>query len=493
MTRGRWGELRWALVGLLLLAWTLRLPPLLQTPLHPDEALYGYWGKLISQGRDVWLTGVPAYKPPLLPYLVAVAQLFFGDTVAALRLSGLVPGLLLVPLTGALACVLYDDPWAGAMAAVGVALSPLGVVFSGAAFPDMLMVVLGVVACLAAVRHRAGLAGLLAGLSFAAKQSGLVWLPLSLLIRCRRLDTCDGIRRYTFKLIGGWLLVAGFVFAWDAARIAQGAVSFWQAGVVGYGGLRLVWPQEMWPRLQEWCTLMHYLFGSSVIGGLLLTGLPLLIIIGLAPHSDSRYARADISLTCFLLVYVLIHWLLAFPTWERYLLPLVPILTVLLGRILRKVAFWVPFVPSTWRFGLAGLLLVALLTVPAFQASAGCSPIDGERAAYEGMEKVVSFLARLSEGSVVYHHWLGWHYHYALWDAPVYLAYWPNPAWLARDVEVFGDREPRYIAFPGWESSARVERHLSGVGYGLDPVLSVAGSDGHHAFTVYQLVPSSDR
>jgi hypothetical protein len=132
------------------------------------------------------------------------------------------------------------------------------------------------------------------------------------------------------------------------------------------------------------------------------------------------------------------------------------------------------------------------LSVPAFQASTGRYPIGQERAAYEGIEDVISFLAELPEGSVVYHHWLGWQYRYALWDAPVYLAYWPNPAWLVRDVEVFGGREPRYIVFPEWESSARIEYSLDAIGYVLDPVLTAARSNGARSFTVYRLARSLD-
>jgi 4-amino-4-deoxy-L-arabinose transferase-like glycosyltransferase len=492
VTQKGWGGFRWALVGLLLLAWALRLPPLLRSPLHPDEALYGYWGLLIGQGRDAWLTSVPVYKPPLLPYSVAGSQLLVGDETAALRLPGLVAGLATVPLVGALAHALYEDRWAGTMAATSVALSPFAVVFSGTAFPDPLMVALGLAACLAAVNDRPRWAGLLAGLSFAAKQTGLVWLPLLILIRIFRLDSHGAGRQFPLSLVGYWILVVGLAFGWDAARVSQGASSFWQVGVVGYGGLRLIWPQELWPRLGDWVRLMRHLFASPVINGLLLVGLPILVAIGIVRHPGARGYLADILLASFLLIYFLFHWLVALPIWDRYLLPLVPILAVLLGRLGRGVASRLSFLSGSWRTVVVGLLLAVFLSVPAFQASANRYPIGQERAAYEGIEGIVSFFGELPEGSVVYHHWLGWHYHYTLWDAPIYLAYWPNPAWLVRDVEVFGGREPRYIAFPAWESSARVEHRLNAVGYALDPVMTAVRSDGSLSLTVYQLSSSPD-
>jgi len=480
------------LVGLLLAAWMLRLPPLLHSPLHPDEALYGYWGLLISQGRDAWLRTVPVYKPPLLPYIVAVSQFLFGDSPVALRLPGLVAGLVTVPLAGALAHALYRDRWTAAMAATGVALSPFAVVFSGTAFPDPLMVALGLAACVAAARDRPRWAGSLAGLGFAAKQTALVWLPLLILIRGVRFDAEDGGRLFPFSLVGHWALVVALAFGWDAARVSQGATSFWQMGVVGYGGLRLIWPQELWPRLQGWLGLTRCLFASPMINGFLIVGVPVLVSIGIVRYTGARRSLADVLLAFFVLSYLLFHWLVALPIWDRYLLPIVPILAVLLGRVARRAVSQLSFLNSHWRMTAVGLLLVAFLSVPALRASASRYPIGQERGAYEGIEKVVSFLGRLPEGSVVYHHWLGWQYHYALWDAPVYLAYWPNPAWLVRDVEVFGGREPRYIVFPEWESSARIGHDLDAIGYGLDPVLTVARSNGAYSFTVYRLARSLD-
>ena len=492
VTRDHWGGLRWISVGALLAAWALRLPLLFGTPLHPDEALYGCGGLLIGRGRDPWLLSVPVYKPPLLPYVTAASQLLFGETIAALRLPGLMAGLLTAPLAGALAHRLYGGRWTGAAATVSVALSPFAVVLSSTAFPDSLMVVLGLAACLAAVSNRPRWAGVLAGVSFAAKQTGLVWFPLCALLRVLDLRARPVRRRFPYALVGHWTAITGIVFAWDAARVLRGATSFWQVGAAGYGGLRLIWPQELWPRLRQWSTLIGYLFGSPLINALLVVGILVLVSVGLLRSRRTRLALADILLVSFLLIYAALHWLIAFPIWDRYMLPLAPILAVVLARMGFLVASRVPFLASGWRGALISLLLVALLTVPALQARAGRYPIGQERAAYQGIDDVIAFLTQLPEGSVVYHHWLGWHYRYGLLDAPVYLAYWSDPAWLARDIEVFGAQEPRYIAFPAGESSARVEHHLSTVGYALDAVMTAGGAAKSPSFTLYHLVPLSD-
>ena len=541
----RWGRDRWALVPLLLLAWALRLPPLLGNRFHADEALYGYWGLLIGLGRDPWLATVPVYKPPVLPYLVAGVQALFsnpggssgGNCEFAVRLPGLAAGLLMVPLVAALAHALYDGRWTAAAAAVGMALSPFAILFSATAFTDPPMVALGLAACVAAARGRPGWAGLLAGLAFATKQTGLVWVPLALgasFVQSPRSEVRSpksevysarsavlGPRSAVRSLKSDWSLVishwsffiflfsfvALLVFAWDMVRVGQGAESFWQMGVTGYGGLRLIWPQELWARLCEWVGLARYLFVSPAVSGVLLVGLPLLI----RPKSEvrslrsevrghslgrSRYARgslADLLLVFFSLVYFLFHWLWAFPVWDRYLLPLVPVLAVLLGRVLARFAHRLQSAIAYCSLFIVHLSFVILLVVPAFNAAHSRYPVGGDHGAYDGINEVAAFLRGLPEGAVVYQHWLGWHYEYYLFDAPVYLAYWPTPAWLARDVRAFGAEEPRYITFPSWESPARVEWALAGVGYELEPALTTTRRDGTPSFTVYHVQSLSNQ
>lgn len=498
-----WGWDRWALMPLLLLTWALRLPPMLDNRFHPDEALYGYWGLLIGRGQDPWLATVPVYKPPLLPYLVAGAQALFGNCEFTVRLSGLAAGLLMIPLVATLACALYHERWTAVAAAVGVALSPFAILFSATAFPDPLMVALGLAACVAAARSRPAWAGLLAGLAFATKQTGLVWQPLVALIQILNPKAQTINPKVLPLVVGHWLLVIGLVFAWDGVRVAQGAEGFWRTGVTGYGGLRLIWPQELWPRLRGWVGQMRYFFASPIVNGVLLVGLPALAWGAITHRRYTRESFADLLLISFSLVYFLIHWLWAFPIWDRYLLPLVPVLALLLGRlvglstsgaqcVVRHTSFVIRHSPSAIRY-LAHCLLLISLAFPAWNAAHSRYPVGGDHGAYDGIDEVVSLLHGLPEGTVVYHHWLGWHYDYYLFDAPVHLAYWPTPAWLVEDVLAFGGREPRYITFPSWESSARVEWALTGVGYELVPTLTTTRRDGAPSFTIYRILPPSEQ
>lgn len=502
-------------LSLVVLGWGLRLSPMVVNRFHPDEALYGYWGLLIGRGQDPWLAGVPVDKPPLLPYLVAGAQMLFGSSEFAVRLVGLAAGLLMIPLVARLTRSLYGNRRALVVAAASVTLSPFAILFSATGFTDPLMVALGLATCVTAIHGRSGWAGLLAGLTVAAKQTGVAWLPLALAflfiggrssLATRRPRTSGhSYRSFMLNLwpfLVGFSLAIGLVLIWDMVRVARGASGFWHAGVTDFGGLRLIWPRELLGRLRGWTELAGYIFVSPVINGVLVAGTALFVGNDIAHHRYERGSLADLFLVAFVLIYFLIHWLWAFPVWDRYLLPLVPVLAILLGRILCflgphfRSAFERCICNSVGRRWAWVVVYMALLVGPslvAFKAARSGYPVGTDHGAYDGIEDVSAFLSGLPEGTVVYQHWLGWHYAYYLFDAPVYVAYWLTPAWLAQDVRAFGAAEPRYVTFPSWESSARVERELAGVGYGLKRVLTTDRRDGTSSFTLYRVKALSEQ
>jgi hypothetical protein len=133
------------------------------------------------------------------------------------------------------------------------------------------------------------------------------------------------------------------------------------------------------------------------------------------------------------------------------------------------------------------VLLVALLASPAWTAALSRYPVGGDHGAYDGIDEVAAYLNGLPEGTVVYQHWLGWEYSYYLFGGPISIAYWPTPAWLAGDVQAFGADSSRYVAFPSWESSVRVEQTLTEVGFELKPVLTTIRRDGQVSFVVYRI------
>jgi len=481
---------RLVLAALLMLALALRLPPLLRDPLHTDEALYATWGQRIATGLDPWLLKGPVFKPPLWPYLLAGGFLVLGVSPLSspiairfvARLPGLAAGLLGIALVYRLGGRLYGRR-AAMVAALVMALSPFAILFSATAFTDPLMVALGLAGLVAAVEGRGGWAGLGLGLSAATKQQGLVFLPLALALGVAR--------QRSRRERGGWwrggvaiALVLGGVLAWDAFRVANGGVSFWAEGWAGYGGLRLAWSVELLPRLRAWLRWLGYFFASPLADGLVLVGVGWRIWQDLRRPSPA--AQTDLLLLGFGLLYLLAHWLVAFPVWDRYLLPLVPIVALLAGRLVVG--------PDRRRAVLAFLVGVALLGEPALAASYSLFPVGADHGAYEGLERVIRFLRAQPRGTVFYDRWAGWHYDLYLFDGHPYRAYAPDPAWLARDLTVFY-REPeasppRYLVVPGWAVVTRWRRALAEAGFSLVPVLVTANRWGERTFTVYRITPA---
>ena len=90
------------------------------------------------------------------------------------------------------------------------------------------------------------------------------------------------------------------------------------------------------------------------------------------------------------------------------------------------------------------------------------------------------------QGSVLYHHWLGYHYRYYLYGTPLRLHWYPDLEDLQQDATIYR-REPRYIAFPSWRDSVPVEAALADSGIFLEPVLETTRRDGSVSFRLYRM------
>jgi hypothetical protein len=219
----------------------------------------------------------------------------------------------------------------------------------------------------------------------------------------------------------------------------------------------------------------------------LAVGLPVLLIYDLARGVRTRAAALDLTLIGFALGYLFLHWLLAFPVWDRYLLGLVPVMCLLIGRLGGVVVRWLENRLYAWSSAIAVTLVLALMAVPAAQASQSATPFGGDHGPHDGVDRVATLLRSLPTGTVVYDHWLGWVLRYYLWDSNVYVAYFATPQSLAEDLRVFGRTSPRYIVFPANESTTRIERVLAAGGFEISPVLSTQDRHGQQTFTLYRI------
>jgi hypothetical protein len=240
--------------------------------------------------------------------------------------------------------------------------------------------------------------------------------------------------------------------------------------------------------LRAWSRLGGYIFAWPGLTVLFVAGVGALLARDLTRQRRTRPALADVTLITFALFYLFFHLLLAFPAWDRYLLPLVPLVALLTGRL--GIGDWVLGMQGATGRALRFtfyVLLVFSLVGGGMVAAQGRIPVGGDHGAYDGLDEVIEYVRGLPVGTVLYDRWLSWHYDFYLFDAYVYRAGFPSPDWLAADAAAFYDGRPRYLVTPSWESAARLRRALAEVGLGMSPALITQRRDGTTSFVVWEV------
>ncbi len=525
---------RWLLLGLsaaVLSTIVLPLNVLTTQRFHHDEALYATWALQIASGTNPWLVQIPIDKPPLFLYTVAGAMWLFGSTEAIARIPSLIATMCTIVLTFRLGQSLYGSG-VGLLAAWLAALSPFTILFAPTAFTDPMLAAFIMAGCLAAAEGRAGWAGLWLGLAIATKQQGIFFIPLAVGLLfvagsrpagskvdgCRETVSADHslstalyashplfyvsrIRPYSKLLLTTALTFLPALF-WDMGR--SQTPGFWQMSFINYGGLSPV-SGELSERWWTFLALLEYATASPTLNLIFIAGLPILLTAGLWQIMKSylqksgrilstHHPQIDWLLSMYVLIFICGHVWFSFQVWDRYLLGLIPILALLMGRIV-----WLP-----WRLlrhiwlarqpkyavpvGLvASLALTCLLTVslaqPVRDAMNARYPLGSDSTALSGIEQIIAYLqGQVGANNTLYHRWLGPHWRYYLWDYPYDLQYWASPQVLARKARV-----GHLIAFPSWQSETEVRLALAEAGLGLHPLTRAYAQAGYPSITLYRI------
>jgi len=587
--------------AMVLVATILRfIPWLTNYPLHRDEALYGYWARLIASGRDPLLLIPWIDKPPLGLYLSAASIRAFGVSELALRLPGIIASLLTVVVTFGFARRAYDTRVA-LVAAGLVALSPFAILFAPTAFTDPWLTLWLVAAAWAALARRPFLAGLLLGLAVASKQQGVLGVPLVLallLMQNRRgagaqgsQDSPPPLRSSApplLRSILGFALIFAPLTYWDSLRWVN-RPSFWDRSLATYGQLALA-PLTEWPqRAADWATQLGYLFGLPALSALMLLVAATVGVRALLPlrerersrqpaacdiviargrsafsarnpeaipdlrrrllpegialamtvlagcmlpaswitQSDKRESlssssyrgrrhsgwkcrtgwqpvlrtyclgrRVDAVLALYTAGYLALHFAVTFQPWDRYLLPILPLVCVLAARGL--VLAWQQLAGRSRLQRPLGsavlLLLVPALLYASWLGAAGRLPVGSDHGAYAGLDQAITILRKQAPDAVIYHRWLSWHYDFYLFDAPQERRWWGSGWKLAADAARTARTEPgrpQWVVLPAWERSAVEELRLplASSGLALDEIKRIYRPDNSRSFTLYRIAP----
>lgn len=462
----------------------LRAPGLFANSFQADEALFATWAREIAIWRDPLLQMQPIDKPPLLFYLQAIFYPLFGPVEFAARWPNWIASVLLVPLIGVLAWKLYRRPGTAVLAAALLALFPLSIQFSPTAFTDPLLVFWVMVGLTAVASHKPGWAGLLFGLALATKYQAALFLPLLLGLAWLFGWGWARWRRWLAGLLPPLFALLG----WEVAR--TGSFSLWQTQINNFGGVRLSWSWEIWPRFWAWLDLGQTAV-SPLIFFLLIPAAAWFLFQHLRPSQTcqvylsqpsplkgkpDRSKTVDRLLLIFILGYGLFHWLWAIPVWDRYLLPLLPLLALLLARAYGDLLAHLPPAASILQFRGAFIVLALLFISASWSARNGRYPLGSFPQADQGAAaEIATALADAPYGTVLYDHWFSWQWRYHLFDKRVFVSWFPYGEALATDLAAFGqDGSPRYLALPNTAVAQPIIRTVQNAGFALT---SIAQSD----------------
>jgi 4-amino-4-deoxy-L-arabinose transferase-like glycosyltransferase len=327
----------------LALAAALRLPGLgygLPFPLlNPDERslVPRAWEMVNGGGLD---PGWYDYPSLLLALLAPLQAAFDEPSYGAARVVAAVVGLAGVAAAWWLGRAAYGA-LAGVVAGAACAVATVHVVYSHAAVTDVLLTTLVTVSLALLVSGRLEWAGLAAGLAASAKYPGvLLALPLLLVgwREWRRLLTAGALAVLAFVLTSPFVVLNAGAAWEDLSRVQRLARAGW-LGFEDDHPTPLAFLDRLWESLGPFLVV--------AVAGLALA----LVALVLKQHKLSA-RRADLVLVSFALVYYA-QLLTLDAHFDRYVLPLVPVLGALAGRIrpLALLALAALVVPLWWSVG----------------------------------------------------------------------------------------------------------------------------------------------
>lgn len=426
------------LIGIVLAGWALRLALLHGYPLREDEAIYAFWAR--AAWSDPWYLSTWPDKPPLFLWAQALALRLFGETAPGARVVSLLASTLTIPLVAAGARRLWpaQPGGAGVLAAALMALSPFAISFASTGYTDSMLVLWGVLALVLVLHGRPLAAGLALGAAIMTKQQGLLFLPLIGGVQwLSRQEPSPG--RVWARIAAGLALVVVPLLIWDAARWGT-APSPWDLGVRNYGALAIAPLAALPLRLQEWGALL-YLLAATPWAWLLIGAT---VAAALALDRSGR-TPVVLALPAWGLAFVAFHLFTTLQPWDRYLLPLAPMLALLVAGAAARLPLRGPALP------VAALLLLLVLAPPAVTAARGGYPVGADHGDLAGLDDLFARIESQDVPAILYHRTLGWQARFALAHAVeegrVELRWFPHAVYLA-DNAAKAPHKARYLIEP---------------------------------------------
>lgn len=464
-------------------------------------------GALDKSPLSIYTSALSMHFTSAYTNALSVIDVPFVQGEFSAKLPNVFAGIIIIALVYQIALTLFRDQQVALLSALLTSLSPYFVEFNASAFTDSLMLLFMLASVLAIQRGYPVWSGLLLAFSIASKQQGIYYLPLIiglLWLNHRQKPTHiddistsksvgTGLKPVRIALtfmergLGGEVLRLcfalifgiGLLLIWDSARPETSIFALASANNSPNG---LITPLADLPeRLNLWA---HYL--SESFGAWWLS-LPLL---GCAIYAGFiRLAgRAEVGLklgvevkvriiVLYCLAYIALHWLVNFNIYNRYLLPLIPLITVLSAQGLIRI----------WQYFGRNRLLATVLLVMLFAGTLGVRvEIGRNRDNPDGLIDLATFINAQPLGTIIYDHWLGWEmgYYLGAWTDKRSV-YYPTAEIFGEDALTNPELAPRYLIAP--ENVAYQTWLTVAEAVGFEVTLAYR----HNGYVAYELLLSS--
>jgi len=335
-----------------------------------------------------------------------------------------------------------------------IGCSPFLIAFGATAFTDVYMVLFAMLSLWMMLAGRGRWSGFWWVLSFASKPQALFFLPLILLVNGR------AVARPYKLLLNSFFLNAivgiGVLFLWDVLRPGE---SVFLLGTVNNTPGNFFAPlTEIPQRITIWWEYTGWLFGTIWIFVVLI----MLALFGWWRKRQQINHRLNAILLLWIIGYVAFHIVSGVNTYDRYWLPLLPVVVIAMARY--SGIFWggsrtastgVGLSNQRWARYIAPLHIAKLLSIfiitllIGWQASHINLPFGGDAGHHQGIDEVAIFLNEKPVATVIYDHWLGWHLGYYLGQwTDKRVAYYPTPEALIMDALSLDEQGIRYLPVP---------------------------------------------
>lgn len=441
--------------------------------LHGDEALFASYSRIMVLQGDWLLDEITTDKPPTTYLLIGASLSIWGENEFAVRLPNLFASLIGLAVFYAFAKQCSRNQIVALIALLLWSVSPIDIGYAPTAFQDPPMMLFTLLAAWMASRQQWGLTGLSIGMSIIMKPTGLWMAPLIIAIGI--LSTPQLLRfglirvlKNTFRFLIAFFLPILLIYTWDQSRTAQ---SFIELGSYNNNPGRFIRSTEVLPRLEIWLDLLSQFAANDLFAILFL-----LVGIGWLIFSAYREESGLVSwgIATFIVCYMGIYWLVAFSTWDRYVLPIAPFALFIAAQGLTRLLSYL-----RGSIVVVSIVILTLSWHPAIEAVNRSNPPG-----VDGLSELADTLNHDYAGQVIYDNWLGWYLYWYLGGYPqVQIVYFPTPEDLAIHLQ---DADGlRYFVAPSFDLARPWLALLKSYNIFSQPVYQTP----HGNFVLYRLIP----